>query len=301
MTDFAHPPATVRIGDLEVKRLGFGAMQIPGPGVWGEPKDPDRARAVLKRVIELGINLIDTSWYYGPHVANRFIAETLHPYAKDLVIATKLGGKRTPDSGWAAAIRPEELRAGCEDDLRVLRLERVDISHLRWMERSPVPFREALDAMIALKAEGKIRHIGLSNVTIELLREALERTPIVTVQNLYNAAAGEKKLAKLSYTVTQGQEALVDLCAEKGIAFLPFFPLAIPGPGGKREAPAIAAIARKRSVTDAQVALAWLLTRSRTMVPIPGTSSLEHLEENWAARGIELSPEERSEIERARE
>src|ERR1700691_2888076 len=127
MNDFAQSPATIRIADLEVCRLGFGAMQIPGPMVWGEPKDPERVRAVLRRVVELGIHLIDTSWYYGPHVANRFIAETLHPYPKSLVLATKLGGRRTPDKGWAPALRPEELRKGCEEDLRALRLERVDV------------------------------------------------------------------------------------------------------------------------------------------------------------------------------
>jgi aryl-alcohol dehydrogenase-like predicted oxidoreductase len=156
-------------------------MQIPGPMVWGEPKDPQRARAVLRRAIELGIKLIDTSWYYGPHVANRFIFETLHPYPKDLVIATKLGGRRTDDKGWAAALRPEELRQGCESDLRDLRLERVDIAHLRWIEDSDVAFTESLDAMIELKKEGKIRHLALSNVTRAQLALALERTPVVGV------------------------------------------------------------------------------------------------------------------------
>ncbi len=303
MTDFAHSPATIRIGDHTVKRLGFGAMQIPGPMVWGEPKDPERARAVLKRVVELGIGLIDTSWYYGPHVANRFIAETLHPYPKNLVIATKLGGKRTPDSGWAVFSRPEELRQGCEEDLRGLRLERVDVVHLRWNPSAQVPFREALDAMIAMKAEGKIRHLGLSNVTVGQVREALERTPIATVQNLYNVAAGEKKLGSFPYAVVEGQEELVDFCTERGIAFLPYFPLAIPGPGGKREAPALAAIAKKRAVTEPQVAIAWLLARSGAIVPIPGTSSVEHLQENWARRAGAAAVGRRgcSEISRARE
>jgi pyridoxine 4-dehydrogenase len=302
MTDFAHPPATIRIGDLEVNRLGFGAMQIPGPRVWGEPKDPERARAVLRRVVELGIDLIDTSWYYGPYVANRYIAEALHPYPKKLVIATKLGGKRLPDGGWAPAIRPEELRQGCEEDLKGLRLERVDIVHLRWMDHAPVPFREALDAMIALKAEGKVRHIGLSNVSLDQLKDALERTPVVTVENLYNVAAGEKKLGGLPFLGSiEGQETVVDFCAERGIAFLPYFPLAIPGPGGKREAPALAAVAKQHAATETQVAIAWLLARSKTIVPIPGTSSVEHLEENWAARELRLSDEEVKDITRARE
>jgi aryl-alcohol dehydrogenase-like predicted oxidoreductase len=304
MTEFAHPPTTIRIGDLQVKRLGFGAMQIPGPGVWGEPRDPARIPALLRRVVSLGIDLIDTSWYYGPHVSNRFIAETLHPYPKNLVIATKLGGKRLPDRGWAPFLRPEELRQGCEEDLRSLRLERVDITHLRWIPQSAVPFREALDAMIALKAEGKIRHIGLSNVSLAQLKDALDRTPIVTVENLYNVAAGEKKLGTFPHAQVEGQEAMVDFCAEKGIALLPYFPLAIPtfGAGGKREAPAtFAKVAKRHGATEAQIAIAWLLARSKTMTPIPGTSSVEHLEENWAAQTIRLSDAELDEITRARE
>jgi pyridoxine 4-dehydrogenase len=298
MNDFAHPPATIRLGDMEVRRLGFGAMQLPGPFVWGEPKDPVRARAVLRRVVELGINLIDTSWYYGPFVSNRLIAETLHPYPSDLVLATKLGGKRLPDKGWAAALRPEELRQGCEEDLKTLRLERVDLVHLRWIDHADVPFRESLDAMIAMKREGKIRHIALSNVTLAQLREALGRTPIVGVQNLYNVAAGEKRLGN-RFGIVEGQEAIVDLCAEKGMAFLPFFPLAIPGPQ-KIPAPAVAEIAKRRGVTDAQIAIAWLLARSPAMLPIPGTSSPEHLDENWAAREVALTAGERAAIADAR-
>ena len=188
MESFAHPPATIRIGDLEVPRLGFGAMQIPGPMVWGEPKDPERVRTVLKRVVALGIQLIDTSWYYGPYVSNRFIAETLYPYPKGLVIATKLGGKRTPDKGWAPFIRPDELRQGCDEDLKGLRLERIDIVHLRWLDHG-VPFAEALDAMIELQKQGKIRHLALSNVSLDQIRQALEKVAIVGVQNLYNVAA----------------------------------------------------------------------------------------------------------------
>src|SRR5262249_9651417 len=148
-----------RLGDIDVKRLGFGAMQIPGPMVFGEPRDPDGARAVLRRVVDLGIDFIDTAWFYGPLVSNRFIAEVLHPYPKGLAIATKLGGRRTPDAGWTAALRPEELEQGCDEDLRSLRLERVDVCHLRWNEHGGVSFGEALDAMIAMQKKGKIRHI----------------------------------------------------------------------------------------------------------------------------------------------
>jgi len=266
--------------------------------VWGEPRDPDAARAVLRRVVELGIQLIDTSWYYGPLVANRLIAETLHPYPKDLVIATKLGGRRTPDSGWAAALSPAELRQGCDEDLRGLRLERVDVVHLRRIH-SDVPFLESLDALIDLQKQGKIRHIGLSNVTLAELHAGLARTPIVSVQNLYNAALGERQLAAFAHAVVADQEAIVDLCESEGIAFLPFFPLTLPGPSRPPSA-AIAAIADRRRITPSQVAIAFLLARSKTMLPIPGTSSSAHLEENWAARNIALSPQEVAEITQAR-
>jgi pyridoxine 4-dehydrogenase len=299
MTSFAHGPATIRLGDLEVSRLGFGAMQIPGPMVWGEPRDPDGVRAVLRRVLELGVNLIDTSWYYGPHVSNRYIAETLHPYRKDLVLATKLGGKRLADKGWASYIRPEELRQGCDEDLRGLRLERIDVTHLRWIPQDEVPFGEALDAMIELKREGKIRHLALSNVTLAQVKEARARTPIVGVQNLYNVAAGERRLASFPYAVVADQEAMVDLCEKEGIAFLPYFPLAVPGPN-KPPAPALEAIAKRRGLTTAQVAIAWLLARSKTMLPIPCTSSVAHLEENCASRDVALTDEELRAIADAR-
>jgi aryl-alcohol dehydrogenase-like predicted oxidoreductase len=298
MTTFGHGPDTIALGDLEVKRLGFGAMQLPGPMVWGEPRDPDAARAVLRRVIELGIQLIDTSWYYGPLVANRLIAETLFPYPKDLVIATKLGGRRTQDKAWHSALSPEQLRQGCEEDLRSLRLERVDVVHLRRIH-SDVPFIESLDAMIDLQRQGKIRHIGLSNVTLADVHAALERTPIVSVQNLYNVARGERQLADFQYAVVSDQEKIVDLCAQQGIAFLPFFPLALPGPG-RPLPPAMTAIAERHGISTAQVAIAYLLARSTTMLPIPGTSSVAHLGENWAAREVALSNDEIAQIAEAR-
>jgi aryl-alcohol dehydrogenase-like predicted oxidoreductase len=298
MTSFGHGPETTTLGDLEVNRLGFGAMQLPGPGVWGEPRDPDAARAVLRRVVELGIQLIDTSWYYGPLVANRLIAETLFPYPQDLVIATKLGGRRPPDKSWVSALSPEELRQGCEEDLRSLRLERIDVVHLRRIH-SDVPFLESLDAMIELQRQGKIRHIGLSNVTLSELNSALARTPIVSVENLYNVARGQRQLANFQYAMISDQEAIVDLCAHKGIAYLPFFPLALPGPS--RPVPEVmTTIAARHGVTIAQLAIAFLLARSKTMLPIPGTSSVAHLEENWAAREVALSSEEIAQISAAR-
>jgi pyridoxine 4-dehydrogenase len=295
---FAHAPSTIRLGDLEVVRLGYGAMRLPGPDVWGEPEDPARAREVLRRVIDLGMNLIDSAWYYGPHVSNLFIAETLHPYPKDLVIASKLGGKRLPDKGWAPFCRPEELREGCETDLRELRRDALDVVHLRYMGKgSPVPFAESLDAMIALKKEGKIRHLALSNVGPAELEFALARTPIVSVQNLYSVSGGGGAMARMTHAEVESPELVLDMCEKRGIAFMPFFPLGI----GAHAAPgaAVAAAAERRRVTPAQIALAWLLARSPVVLPIPGTSRPEHLEENWAARSIHLTPDEVQSIAKA--
>jgi aryl-alcohol dehydrogenase-like predicted oxidoreductase len=277
-------------GDLPVHRLGFGAMRITGKGVWGAPENPDEARAVLRRTRELGIDFIDTAWFYGPYVANRLIAEALRPYPRGLVIATKLGGKRLPDKSWAAALRPEELRKGAEEDLRTLRLERLDVVHLRQIHGSGVPFMESLDALLAMQAEGKIRHIGLSNVGVREIEQALARTPIVTVQNLFNVSGGGGAIARFSHAEVENPEAVLDLCTRKNIAYLPFFPLAIGNVA--KEKPALAAIADEHRASPAQIALAWLLARSPVMLPIPGTGSVEHLEENWEARRIALSPDE---------
>jgi aryl-alcohol dehydrogenase-like predicted oxidoreductase len=288
---FAHAPSTIRLGDLEVVRLGYGAMRLPGPDVWGEPEDAARAREVLRRVIALGINLIDSAWYYGPHVSNRLIAETLYPYPKDLVIASKLGGKRLPDKGWAPFVRPEELREGCEIDLRELRREVLDVVHLRYMGKAaPVPFAESLDAMIALQREGKIRHLGLSNVGPAELEFALTRTPIVSVQNLYSVSGGGGAMARMAHAQVESPERVLELCEKRAIAFMPFFPLGVGG-HAKPDA-AIAGAAAHHRTTPAQIALAWLLARSPVMLPIPGTSRPEHLEENWASRSIHLTPEE---------
>jgi len=283
-------PATVSLGDLEVRRLGYGAMRLPGKDVWGEPDDPARAHEVLRRAVELGMNFIDTAWYYGPLVANRLIAEALHPYPRDLVIATKLGGKRLPNKGWAPALRPEELRQGAEEDLRTLRLERLDVVHLRHMPAAGIPLMESLDVLIGMRAEGKIRHLALSNVNAREVEQALERTPIVAVQNMFNVSGGGGAIARQSHSEVDDPEAVLDLCTRKNIAYLPFFPLAIGNVA--REKPALLAIAEKHRATPAQVALAWLLARSPVMLPIPGTSSVEHLEENWDARRIALTPAE---------
>ena len=288
---FAILPASIKLGDLEVRRLGFGAMRLPGKDVWGEPEDPARARTVLKRAIELGINFIDSSWYYGPHVANRLIAEALYPYPKDLVIASKLGGKRTADKGWAAFSRPEELREGCEHDLRDLKREVLDVVHFRYIGApGTIPFLESLDALIELKKRGKIRHLALSNVNAKQLGQALEQTPIVAVQNMFNVGGGAGKLARMSHSEVEAPEAVLAACEAKGIAYLPFFPLAVGALGQPQ--PALAAAAEKHRATPAQIAIAWLLARSPVMLPIPGTSSPDHLQENWEARRIALTPEE---------
>jgi aryl-alcohol dehydrogenase-like predicted oxidoreductase len=291
VAEFAHAPSTIRLGDLEVVRLGYGAMRLPGPDVWGEPEDPARAREVLRRVVALGMNLIDSAWFYGPHVANRLIAETLYPYPKDLVIASKLGGKRLPDKGWAPFLRPEELREGCETDLRELRREVLDVVHLRYMGKSsPVPFAESLEAMIGLKKEGKIRHLALSNVGPAELEYAIARTPIVSVQNMYSVSGAGGEIALRTHSEVESPEQVLEMCTERGIAFMPFFPLGV-GAHAKPSA-ALTAAAERLRATPAQIALAWLLARSPVMLPIPGTGRPEHLEENWAARSIHLEPNE---------
>ena len=289
----APAPFTIRLGDLEVQRLGFGAMRLPGKDVWGDPDDPARARKVLRRAVDLGINLIDTAWFYGPLVANRLIAEALHPYPRDLVIATKLGGKRLPDKGWAPALRPEELRRGAEEDLRSLRLERLDVVHLRHMPAAGVPLMESLDALLAMQAEGKIRHLALSNVNTRELEQALARTPIVAVQNLFSVSGGGGAMARQSHSEVDDPEGVLDFCTQRNIAYLPFFPLLPLAVGNvAHDNPVLAAIAARHRAAPAQIALAWLLARSPVMLPIPGTSSVEHLEQNWDARRIALSPHE---------
>jgi len=286
---FAHLPPVLRLGERTVRRLGYGAMRLPGKDVWGPPGDPATARAVVRRAVELGIQFIDTAWFYGPHIANPILAEALHPYPEDLVLATKLGGRRTPDQGWAPYNRPEELRLGLEHDLRELRLEAVEVVHLRYLPNE-VPFLEGLDALIQLRAEGKLRHIGLSNVNTAQVKAALARTPVVTVQNLFNVAGGTGVLARTTHAEVEAPEQVLDLCTELGIAFLPFFPLAVGA--FARPQPALDAVAARHGASQAQIALAWLLARSPVMLPIPGTSSMAHLEENWAARTIRLEPEE---------
>jgi len=274
---FAHGPETIKLGDLEVRRLGYGAMRLPGKDVWGEPDDPATAHAVLRRAVELGVNLIDTAWYYGPHVANRLIVEALYPYPSDLVIATKLGGKRLPDKSWAPAMKPEELREGIETDLKTLKLQQLAVVHLRWIAQKDVTFGEALDVLIEAQRAGKIRHLALSNVSVAQIDEARKKTPIVAVQNLFNLTGGHSAYMK----APDHPEAVLAMCEKHQIAFLPFFPLAtgtLTAGGGSLDA-----AAKRLRCSPAQLAIAWLLARSPVMLPIPGTSKITHLEENVGA------------------
>jgi pyridoxine 4-dehydrogenase len=268
---------TFRIGDgPTVRRLGFGAMRLTGPGIWGEPEDPDECRRTLRRAVELGVNLIDTADSYGPEVSERLIAEALHPYPADLVIATKGGLTRTGPGQWPRNGRPEHLREACEGSLRRLKLDRIELYQLHAPDEN-VPYEESLGALIELREEGKIAHIGISNVSVELLDQALAMTEVVTVQNRFNLA-------------DRHSEDVVDACTERGIGFIPWFPLAtgqLAQPGGPLDD-----AARAHDATPSQIALAWLLGRSPIMLPIPGTSKVAHLEDNVAAAQVHLDAEE---------
>nr|WP_022882058.1 aldo/keto reductase [Gryllotalpicola ginsengisoli] len=260
-------------GDLTVNRLGFGSMQLTGPGVWGDPKDPDVAVRVLRRAVELGVDFIDTADSYGPVVAEQLIKKALHPYPEGLVIATKAGLTRQGPDQWTPVGRPAYLRQQVELSLRNLGLERIDLLQLHRIDPE-VPLEDQVGELKKLQDEGKIRHIGLSEVSIEQLQAAQQIAEIVTVQNLYNVA-------------NRQSEALLDHATEHGIGFIPWFPLAtgeLAKPGGP-----LAAIAEKSGATPSQLALAWLLKRSPAMLPIPGTSSVAHLEDNIAATSVQLS------------
>lgn len=267
-------------GDLTVYRLGFGAMRITGPGVWGEPRDRDEAIRVLRRAVELGVNLIDTADSYGPHVSEELIREALHPYPEGLVIATKAGLVRTGPDQWYPVGRPEYLRQECEMSLRRLRLERVDLFQLHRIDPL-VPAEEQVGELRDLRQEGKIRHIGLSNVGVEDVERARRIVEIVSVQNRYNL-------------VDREFEPVLEHCGQQGLAFIPWFPVAtgrLAEPGGP-----LADIAREVGATPAQVAVAWLLRRSPVILPIPGTSRVPHLEENVAAAAVTLSEEQMAQL-----
>ncbi len=268
-------------GDLLVHRLGYGAMRITGEGIWGEPKDPEEARRVLKRIPELGINLIDTSDAYGPEVSERLIAETLHPYPKDLVIATKGGLTRTGPGAWHPVGRPEYLQQCVEMSLRRLKLERIDLWQLHRIDPK-VPVEQSLEPIVKLREQGKIRHIGLSEVKPHEIEQVLKIVPVVSVQNQYNI--GDRQ-----------HEDTLEFCEAHGIGFIPWFPVA----AGKlaKEGGPLDTAAKRHGATVSQLALAWLLHRSPVILPIPGTSSAKHLEENTAAAGLKLDAKEWEAIE----
>jgi pyridoxine 4-dehydrogenase len=260
-------------GDLTINRLGFGAMRITGSGIWGEPPSRDQAIATLRRVVELGVNFIDTADSYGPAVSEELIAEALYPYPDDLVIATKGGQLRPGPNRWEPDGRPEHLREVCEESLRRLRLEQIPLYQLHRVDPD-VPLAESVGALAELKNEGKIRHVGLSNVTEEHVREANQIVPIVSIQNRYNVH-------------DRNSQPLIDLCEQEDMVFLPWAPIQ---QTDRRAAVAVAA--EKRGVSERQLVLAWLLASSPTIVPIPGTGSPEHAAENIAAVSIDLSGDE---------
>lgn len=273
----AAASGTFTIGsDLTVNRLGFGAMRITGDGVWGPPKDRNEALAVLRRAIELDINLIDTAESYGPQVSEELIAEALYPYKHDLVIATKGGFDRPGPGNWVVNCRPERLREELDGSLKRLRLDRIDLYQLHRID-DQVPEDEQFGALAEFQREGKIRYIGLSEVTVEEIERARKQISVVTVQNRYNLGDRE-------------WDSVVDYCEREGIGFIPWYPLAV----GKldKKGGALMEIARKKNASASQVALAWLLRRAKVMLPIPGTSKVKHLEENVAGAAIELTDEE---------
>ena len=282
---------TSSLGNQTVHRIGFGAMQLAGPNVFGPPRDPDAARAVLHRAVELGVDHIDTSQAYGPRVVNELIAEALHPYPKDLVIATKVGGTRAEEGAWLPATRPEQLRATVEDDLRTLRLERIGLVNLRLgvggADPEAVPLADQLGELVDLRQEGKLDLIGISTIPVERVEAALEITQLAEVQNSFGIA-------------NRTDEPVVDLCREHGIAYVPYYPLGSAFTGGPQALaadPVLAAVATRHGATATQIALAWLLAHYDRMLLIPGTSSLAHLEENLAVDAIRLDDEDMATLE----
>jgi pyridoxine 4-dehydrogenase len=279
-THAALAGGTLRIGETVVHRLGYGAMQLPGKGVWGPTRDHPGALRVLRRAVELGVDFIDTADSYGPYVSEELIAEALHPYPAGLVIATKAGLVRTGPGEWHPLGRPEYLRQECEMSLRRLRLDRIDLFQLHRIDPQ-VPAGEQFGVLRDLQKEGKVRYVGLSEVSVPELEAARKVVTIATVQNLYNLRV-------------RSAEAVLDYCEEHGIGFIPWFPIA----SGKLLDPdgPVAKVAKAVGATTSQVALAWLLRRAKVMLPIPGTSSVAHLEENCGAGAVELSDAQYAEL-----
>jgi pyridoxine 4-dehydrogenase len=269
----AEGSGTIEVGDLTVHRLGFGAMRITGRGVWGDPPDRDEAKAVLRRVVELGVDFIDTADSYGPAVSEDLIAEALHPYPDDLVVATKGGLERTGPGEWPSNAHPDHLKEACEGSLRRLRIEQIPVYQLHRPDPQ-VPIEDSVGAIVELAQQGKVRHIGLSNVTVEQLRAAQAMTRVVSVQNRYNVT-------------DRRSDDVLDACERDGIAFLPYAPIL-----DLDKNRTLKRIAKEHRADPRQVVLAWLLARSPVMLPIPGTGSVAHLEDNVAAAAIQLSDDE---------
>ena len=285
MTITAEKSGQFTLGDRTVNRIGYGAMQLAGPHVMGPPRDRDAAVAVLRRAVELGVNHIDTSDYYGPHVTNEIIREALHPYPDDLVLVTKVGARRTPEGEWPEALSPDELRSAVQDNLDHLGVEAMDVVNLRMpgfaapVERS---LAEPFEALAQLQQEGLIRHLGVSNVTTQQLAEARAIAPVVCVQNHYNL-------------VHRADDPIIDALAREGIPYVPFFPL---GGFTPLQSAALETVARRLETTPMEVALAWLLARSPNLLLIPGTSSVQHLEQNLESAARVLGPVELEELDR---
>jgi len=286
--------STFHLGTSTVRRVGFGAMQLPGPGVFGPPRDHDAAIAVLRRAVELGVNHIDTAQYYGPDVSNALIREALHPYADDLVLVSKVGAVRDDQGGWVPAQKPADLRAGVEDNLRSLAVERLGAVNLRRMPddhlpegMEPVPFEDQLAEMVALREEGKIAGIGVSTVTLAQVELAIESAGIVCVQNAFSL-------------LDRSDEAVLDACRDADVAYVPYFPLgsAFPGMPKVTENDVVRSIAERLGLSPAQVGLAWLLAHRENVLLIPGTSSVAHLEENLAVGEISLSDDDVAELDK---
>ena len=274
---------------LHVQRLGYGTMRLTGEGIYGEPPNRPEALQILKQAIKSGINFLDTADYYGEDVTNRLIAEALYPYPADLVICTKVGGARKPDKSWIGFNSPENLRTSIDNNLRTLKLEQIQLVHFRVMPHSAVPFKESMAAMFGLQKEGKILHLGVSNVSREELETAMAMGTIATVENMYGHA--QRITLKMAYGENRGGGEVLDICEKNKIPLVPYFSLFVSMP---KKDDRIAVIAQKHNATTAQINIAWLLHRSPWILPIPGTSSLKHFEENVKAADIKLDQEDMS-------
>ena len=272
---------------IRVSRLGYGTMRLTGEGIYGEPPNRPEALQILKQAVKSGVNFIDTADYYGEDVTNRLITEALHPFSEELVICSKVGGARKPDKSWIGFNRPENLRTSIENNLRTLKLDQMTLVHFRVMPGSTVPFEESMNTMFELQQEGKILHVGVSNVNRSELETAMNLGKIATVENMYGH--GQRTSLKAHYGETRGGEEVLDLCEQHSIPLIPFFSLL--NSLNKKES-RIATIAQKYGATIAQINIAWLLHRSPWILPIPGTSSLNHFEENMKAADINLSKED---------